>query len=81
VPPSSGKSSLSKCLLRLVEYAGGDILIDGRSASALPLRTLRRSMAMVHQDPSLFSGSLRHNLDPTASFGEKELRDALGKST
>ena len=77
----SGKSSLSKCLLRLVEYAGGDVIIDGRSARGLPLRTLRRGMAMVQQDPSLFSGTLRHNLDPTASFGEPELREALGKAS
>ena len=47
----SGKSSLSKCLLRLVEFDGGDILIDGKMASTLPLATLRGGMAMVQQDP------------------------------
>ena len=62
----SGKSSLSRCLLRLNEFDGGEIMIDGRASSTLPLATLRRGMAMVQQDPSLFSGTLRHNVDPTA---------------
>lgn len=77
----SGKSSLSKCLLRLVEFDGGDILIDGKMASTLPLATLRGGMAMVQQDPSLFSGTLRHNLDPTAAHDDDALRDALGRAS
>ena len=77
----SGKSSLSKCLLRLVEYDGGEILIDGRAASTLPLATLRRGMAMVQQDPSLFSGTLRHNIDPTAVASDTAVRDALDQAS
>ena len=77
----SGKSSLSKCLLRLVEFDSGDIVIDGKAASELPLAQLRGAMAMVQQDPSLFSGSLKHNVDPTDAHGEAAVRDALASAS
>jgi ATP-binding cassette subfamily C (CFTR/MRP) protein 1 len=77
----SGKSSLSKCLLRLVEFDGGEVFIDGRAATQMPLAQLRGAMAMVQQDPSLFSGSLRHNVDPTGAYGEASVCDALASAS
>ncbi|KAH9127149.1 hypothetical protein LEN26_004760 [Aphanomyces euteiches] len=61
----AGKSSLTTALLRLVELESGSISIDGVETATLPLRTLRRALAIIPQDPVLFSGSVRFNLDPS----------------
>ena len=58
----SGKSSTLLGLLRLVEAAGGRILIDGADIATVPLRTLRRRVSIIPQESVLFSGSFRHNL-------------------
>ncbi|KAJ1450288.1 P-loop containing nucleoside triphosphate hydrolase protein [Pelagophyceae sp. CCMP2097] len=72
----SGKSSLVKCLFRLVHFQG-EICIDGRSAKSLPLKQLRAGLAMVQQDPQLFAGSLRYNVDPTCRFSKAAIAKAL----
>ena len=60
----AGKSSLLVALLRLVELTSGHIFIDGRDISQLGLHTLRSRIAVICQEPVLFAGSLRDNLDP-----------------
>ncbi|KAH8074024.1 ATPase [Aureococcus anophagefferens] len=77
----SGKSSLAKCLFRLVDFEGGDVVIDGKSAKATPLATWRSALAMVQQDPQLFSGTLRHNVDPTRRASDDEVKNALATSS
>lgn len=57
-----GKSSLLQVLFRLRELNGGRILIDGIDISTLPLHRLRRSMAIITQTPTLFTGTIRSNL-------------------
>lgn len=64
----AGKSSLTLALFRIIEAAGGSIIIDGEDISKLGLHTLRSKLTIIPQDPVLFSGSLRNNLDP---FGQK----------
>ncbi|XP_055295954.1 multidrug resistance-associated protein 1 isoform X1 [Sitodiplosis mosellana] len=64
----AGKSSLTLALFRIIESAGGAIVIDGEDISKLGLHTLRSRLTIIPQDPVLFSGSLRLNLDP---FGQK----------
>lgn len=73
----AGKSSIITCLFRFVELAEGRILIDDRDTSQVPFRTLRRALAMVPQDPILFTGTLRQNLDPESQLTDKEMWDAL----
>ncbi|XP_038050114.1 ATP-binding cassette sub-family C member 9-like [Patiria miniata] len=73
----SGKSSLTLALLRIVDTYRGRILIDDIDIASVPLTTLRRSLAMIPQDPVLFEGTIRMNLDPEYRKKEKELWDAL----
>ncbi|KAA0148956.1 hypothetical protein FNF28_07401 [Cafeteria roenbergensis] len=73
----SGKSSCSMALFRLVELSGGRIVLDGQDISKISLGRLRSSLAIVPQDPVLFSPSVRVNLDPFRKHTDAALRRAL----
>jgi len=73
----AGKSSLTLSLFRIVEAAGGKITIDDVDISNLGLHQLRSKLTILPQDPVLFSGTLRMNLDPFERFQDAELYDAL----
>ncbi|KAL5238885.1 hypothetical protein ACI65C_006295 [Semiaphis heraclei] len=73
----AGKSSLTLSLFRIVEAAEGSILVDGVDISNIGLHTLRSRLTIIPQDPVLFSGTLRMNLDPTNSNTDEQLWNAL----
>ena len=73
----SGKSSLFRALMRLTEVDNGSIYIDGVNASNVGISLLRKNIAIIPQDPVLFSGSLRANLDPFQEIADEELWSAL----
>uniref|UniRef100_A0A8D2LBI3 ABC-type glutathione-S-conjugate transporter n=1 Tax=Varanus komodoensis TaxID=61221 RepID=A0A8D2LBI3_VARKO len=73
----AGKSSLTNCLFRILEAAGGKILIDGLDVATLGLHDLRQKLTIIPQDPVLFSGSLRMNLDPFDQYSDEEVWHAL----
>lgn len=73
----AGKSSLTLALFRIVEAAGGSILIDGIEISSLGLHDLRSRLTIIPQDPVLFSGSLRMNLDPFDQHSDEDIWKAL----
>ncbi|CAE8665052.1 unnamed protein product [Polarella glacialis] len=73
----SGKSTLLSSLFRLVEPAGGRILIGGVDIAEVGLGLLRRRITIVPQDPLLFSGALRRNLDPTEERSDAEILEGL----
>ena len=76
----AGKSTLTSALFRLVEPAEGGILIDGQDISQLGLHHLRGKMTIIPQDPVLFSGSLRMNLDPFNAYSDQEVWTALERA-
>ncbi|XP_014278688.1 multidrug resistance-associated protein 1 [Halyomorpha halys] len=73
----AGKSSVTLGLFRIIEAAGGKILIDGVDVSSLGLHALRSRLTIIPQDPVLFSGSLRMNLDPFGSYDDEQVWRAL----
>ncbi|KAK3754081.1 hypothetical protein RRG08_024158 [Elysia crispata] len=73
----AGKSSLTVALFRLIEAASGSIVIDGIPIANLGLHDLRSRLTILPQDPVIFSGTLRMNLDPFDEFTDEEIWRAL----
>uniref|UniRef100_A0A7M4F4Q9 Multidrug resistance-associated protein 1-like n=1 Tax=Crocodylus porosus TaxID=8502 RepID=A0A7M4F4Q9_CROPO len=73
----AGKSTLTNCLFRILERAGGKIIIDGIDISTIGLHDLRSNLNIIPQDPVLFSGTLQSNLDPLGKHSDLELWEAL----
>jgi ABC-type multidrug transport system fused ATPase/permease subunit len=76
----AGKSSLLTCLLRLIELEKGCIKIDGVDVSQIGLLDLRSRIGYLPQEPILFSGTIRSNLDPFNIYDDARLNDALKRS-
>jgi ABC-type multidrug transport system fused ATPase/permease subunit len=75
----SGKSSIFRALLRLTEPDAGKIYLDGVDISAVGLDALRSGVSIIPQDPVLFSGTIRANLDPFGQISDADLWSALKK--
>ncbi|CAD6978418.1 hypothetical protein A4X06_0g7491 [Tilletia controversa] len=76
----AGKSTLLSALLRMVETPRGKIVIDGVNIADIGLSDLRRRIALLPQDPLLFSGTIRSNLDPFSQYEDQRLWDALRRA-
>ncbi|XP_072914397.1 ATP-binding cassette sub-family C member 5-like [Hemitrygon akajei] len=76
----SGKSSLGMTLFRLVEISSGSITIDGVKISDIGLDDLRKKLSIIPQEPVLFAGTIRSNLDPYNQYTDVQIWDVLERA-
>ncbi|KAF8934648.1 hypothetical protein BGZ52_003729 [Haplosporangium bisporale] len=76
----AGKSSLTLSLFRIIESVKGQILVDGVDISTLGLYDVRSRFSIIPQDPVLFAGTIRFNLDPLGTRSDMDLWQALEDS-
>ncbi|KAJ1770305.1 hypothetical protein LPJ74_003309 [Coemansia sp. RSA 1843] len=76
----AGKSTMSLALLRYIEASKGRIVLDGVDISKIGLEDLRRNVTIIPQDPVLFNGTIRFNLDPFDEHPDELLWDALKRT-
>jgi ATP-binding cassette, subfamily B, multidrug efflux pump len=79
-PPGSGKTSLLNLVPRLYDVTGGQILIDGNDIRDIRLADLRSRIGLVPQEPFLFSGTIRENLEAGRSVSETDLARAIDEA-
>ncbi|XWS11330.1 hypothetical protein CRYUN_Cryun38cG0074500 [Craigia yunnanensis] len=75
----SGKSTLVQTVFRMVEPAAGQIIIDGVNISSIGLHDLRSRLSIFPQDPTMFEGTIRSNLDPLEEYTDQQIWEALDK--
>ncbi len=73
----SGKSTFVLALLRLLEPSAGKVLVDGVDLASVPLSMVRAAVTVIPQEPVLFSGSIRENLDPLGVYSDQQLFEVL----
>lgn len=77
----SGKSTFFQSLFRFIEAEEGSILIDGVDIASVPLERLRRQLAIIPQDPTLFLGTIRNNLDRYEEYSDAQVQRALEQAS
>ena len=75
-----GKSTLVTAFFRFIDDFEGEILIDDINIKTIGLQDLRRAITMIPQDPALFMGDIRLNLDPFSEFDDSSLNDSLKRA-
>lgn len=76
----AGKSTMGITMSRIVELMEGCIEIDGVDISKVELKKLRQKVTVIAQDPSLFTGSLLHNVDPFDKEDPKIIKELFGRA-
>ena len=73
----SGKSSLALSLFRIIEASEGSISIDDVNINEIGLDKLRQAITIIPQEPCLFEGTLRYNIDPTGKYTDEEIETVM----
>ncbi|XP_003746748.1 canalicular multispecific organic anion transporter 1 [Galendromus occidentalis] len=76
----AGKTSLTLALFRAIEATSGTIFVDGLDVSGIGLHDLRKRLTIIPQDPVLFRGTLRENLDPHGIYSDEEIWSAIERA-
>ncbi|KAL0487845.1 ATP-binding cassette, subfamily C [Acrasis kona] len=75
----SGKTSLINALFRLYDIESGSIIVRGRDVTNAQLSDLRQSISVIPQDPVLFKGTFRENVDPHCCYTDSEIIEAVNR--
>ncbi|XP_031479656.1 ABC transporter C family member 3-like isoform X1 [Nymphaea colorata] len=75
----SGKSTLVQALFRIIDPSYGRIVIDGIDISTIGLHDLRSRLSIIPQEPTMFQGTVRTNLDPLEEYADEQIWEALDK--
>jgi ABC-type multidrug transport system fused ATPase/permease subunit len=73
----SGKSTICNCIFRILEASSGQIQIDGKDISKVPLEILRQNITIIPQDPFIFNGTLKYNIDPLGYYSNEKIQSCL----
>lgn len=76
----AGKSTMTLAMTRIIEICGGKIEVDGVDINKINLQQVRESITIIPQEPTLFKGTLRFNLDPENKVSDKEILQLLEKA-
>lgn len=76
-PPASGKSTVLSCILGLLELQAGRVLVGGRDVCSLSTSELRSLVGLVPQEPAIWEGTWRENIDPESKFTDERIWDVL----
>merc|ERR1739838_678273 len=76
----AGKSTLFLSLLRMVPIEDGAIIVDGISIDHVDLTNVRNKMSIIPQEPVMFAGTVKYNIDPYNEHSDKELLDCLERA-
>lgn len=76
----AGKSTITLALFRIIEPSSGKIFVDGVDITTIGLHDLRTAISIIPQDPQLFEGSVRSNVDPIEQHSDAEIWTALEQS-
>lgn len=75
----SGKSTIFQSVYRFVDIVSGEILLDNKSVHHIPLKLVRKNLAVIPQDPALFMGTLRSNIDRYRHATDEQVWNVLKK--